>query len=451
MRKLKTFVGGSVVALLLTARAAHATPTVVFLPFQGREAAAIEQAALESLSGHHSFVAQASGSGAAQLARAGLGSKDPRFIVRAAAVLGAGMVLRGFVDAKQAVIVLYAGGSGRELARVRYKIGRHTATSVERTLYDKLRTGLGAGERLAVASTTVVAAITPSGAVAAPSTPRVPRAPVIPSPPTSRAPESRPALTSDVAPTVAAPAPVIDGDEAAAVIFEAAFGGGTLTRQLSYHQDLFGSLGGYTLRAGAQLSGSVAFYPLALWTNNFLQNLGLVAEFGHTVGVTSVLDSGAAYPTLGDRWLAGLRVRWPLAWLELGLGAAYGHQEFLLGVPPGSVPPPVPNDSYGFVDGRIDARVALGSVVSLLANGGYLLVIENGVVHSGYFPHASTAGVEAGLAVAATLFDPVELRLGASYQDYFSSINPATSDPHIAGGATDQYLAGTLSVVARIR
>jgi hypothetical protein len=232
-------------------------------------------------------------------------------------------------------------------------------------------------------------------------------------------------------------------------VLELTLDAGALSRSLSYTQDIFGDLGGYALRAGPLIGGSLGFYPLAIVTRGFLGNIGLFGSAVHTVGVGSNLGS-TNYPTLEDEWSAGLRVRIPLPPVELGVRVGYGGQEFRFGIPPLSAMPSVPSYTYGLLSGVVDARISLGSF-AILVDGGDLFVTSDGIAKSGYFPHATVNGVEAGLALALVVFDPVELRLGANYQRFFFAMHSRVGDTNVAGGAVDQYLESTLGFAVRIQ
>jgi hypothetical protein len=156
------------------------------------------------------------------------------------------------------------------------------------------------------------------------------------------------------------------------------------------------------------------------------------------------------YPTLADRWNAGLRVRVPLDPVELGISVGYGGQEFRFGLPPLSTKPPVPSYTYGLVSGAVDARFNLGKVFAVLVNAGYLYVTSDGLADSGFFPHAKVNGLDAGLTLAFAILGPVELRLGADYQRFFFAMHSAVGDANVAGGAIDQYLESTLGLAVRL-
>jgi hypothetical protein len=111
----------------------------------------------------------------------------------------------------------------------------------------------------------------------------------------------------------------------------------------------------------------------------------------------------------------------------------------------------VPSYTYGILSGVVDARVSLGSVFAILADGGDLFVTSDGIAQSGYFPHATVNGLEAGLALALMVLEPVELRLGANYQRFFFAMHSRVGDTNVAGGAVDQYLESTLGFAVRIQ
>jgi hypothetical protein len=298
--------------------------------------------------------------------------------------------------------------------------------------------------RVAARGSTARPTATPTPIPMATSSPT--EAPLSTPPETSTASESAPPA-AEATQSLAAEQPSEETPWPAVVDFS--LGGGSLSHWLNYNQDLFNSLGNYTLVAGPLVAGGLAFYPGALATRGVFAHIGLLGEFNHTTGLASSYQN-QTYPTLDDRWTAGLRVRIPIATSEIGVSGRYGEQDFRLGVLPGNQAPPVPNYTYTFVQGGLDARVQLGPV-AILADGAYLGVLTDGIAASGFFPHAQVGAVATGLHLGITLWEGLELRLGADYQRYFFTFNPSPGDAHVAGGAVDQYLAATLALAVVIR
>jgi hypothetical protein len=232
-------------------------------------------------------------------------------------------------------------------------------------------------------------------------------------------------------------------------LLEVAAGMGTVSRWLSYNQDLFNALSTYTLAAGPLAAGTVEVYPLARLTGP-LGDLGLVGNIEHSVGVSSSTGTGASLATTDALYAGGLRFRFGLGDSELGLTGQYGVANFDV-AQVGANAPLVPNYDYTFVEGAADARVTFSSTVALLARAGYLQVLTNSLQTSNYFPRASAAGVEGQLGPAIAINDIFELRLLADYRRFFFSMNPKPGDANVAGGAVDQYFCATLEGVARFR
>jgi len=431
---------------------AQALPRVAILPFVGPDAAALERSAFRGLAGHRDVEPIGASTVRAALAKSHQSLKNRRLVADTARLLSAQRVLRGVSRAGQVVVVLYSN-RGEELDRTSFP-RRSASRLISESLYARFCDALQPAPPPPLISRPVAVAPPTSSFPQTTATPSAAPSPAPVSPPSPPPPPAVMTPAAPVAEATAAPKPSPLATAPAArtsPVFELAVGGGTLTRNLTYSQDLFGSLGGYTLGAGATVSGSLGLYPGAAWTSGFLANLGVVATASHTLGAGSQGSSGENYPTLGDSWLAALRVRVPFDGFELGARVGYGQQELRFGVVPGSAAPPVPNYSYGFIPGLLDVRVDLGRTVALAGNGGYLFVTSDGIAQSGYFPRATVGGIQAGLTLIIAIYRPVELRLGADYQRFFLAMNSKPGDANVAGGAVDQYLESTLALAISIR
>jgi hypothetical protein len=231
---------------------------------------------------------------------------------------------------------------------------------------------------------------------------------------------------------------------------EVSAGGGTVSRWLSYNQDLFNAMSTYSLNVGPLIAGTLEAYPFAALGSGPLSHVGIVGQIQHSVGVSSGSTTGTSFPTTEAQYSGGLRARfWPGA-SEIGVTAGGGVEGFDVAAS-GGLTPTLPNYDYTFVSASADARVPLGSAVSILARGGYMQVLSNSLAQTGYFPRATAAGVDGQLGPAVALTDLIELRLMGEYRRYFFSMNPKPGDPHVAGGALDQYAVVTLQGAARFK
>jgi hypothetical protein len=412
---------------------APTAPELALLPIEGPSPAAVERAVAGSL-GDARLRFWPGAQVRRRLLEAGIAATDPALVAKTAVLLRVSMVLRARRSGVEIAITLYAA-SGEVLARLRYP-GRRDLSILRSTLARRLAEALDRGRRVSRAPPLPARPRPKPTASAAPAPTPVPADDFGVAPPPPEAEKPLPADTSADEP----PWPVVVDLE---------LGGGSLGHWLNYKDDLFNSLPDYTLIAGPLVAGGLAFYPGGLATRGFLADIGVIGEFYQTAGLTSSFEN-ESFPTQDDRWTAGLRVRIPIGSSELGVSGRYGQQDFKLGVIPGNPPAPVPNYSYAFVQGGIDTRVQLG-VVAILADGAYDGVVNDGIAASGLFPHAQVGAVATGLHLGFTLWEGLELRVGADYQRYFFSLNPVVGNANVAGGALDQYLAATVELGVRIR
>jgi hypothetical protein len=218
---------------------------------------------------------------------------------------------------------------------------------------------------------------------------------------------------------------------------------------LQYRDDLFGEFHNSVVHLAGQASGSLVLYPLASITRNFLGQLGLYGDVSHSIGVKTSDGSGGSLATLVVAYDVGLRVRIPIGSVELDPTAGYGRQQFDVGTLPGS-PSPGPNYDLGFLFVDLHGRWRATGPLSVLFDAAYLSVIQNGLAESGTFPRSTVAGVDFGAGVGVALIEALELRLVFAYQRFFYSMNPQPGDVHVGGGATDEYLWGTLALAVLI-
>ncbi len=437
---------GLCLALSASARAA---PELALLPFEDPRPFVVERIVANSLSDTQ-LKFWPSGAVRRRLAAAGIRLTDAQLVTKTTALLRVPMVLRERRFGGMLVITLQAA-DGRTLAQLRYP-ARKGLPLLRPTLDGWLPQAMETSRRLTRRTPPpAVAPARPPPETPAPSAPPAVTLEATPAPPA--APTESPA-PSEAAPPLAQAEQTASADHApdeapwpAVIDFE--LGGGTLSHWLNYNQDLFNALGNYTLVAGPLVAGSLAFYPGALATRGVFAHLGLIGEFNHTAGLASSFQN-QSYPTLDDRWTAGLRIRIPISIWELGVSGEYGEQDFRMGNIPGTQAPPLPNYTYGFVQAGLDVNVQLG-VVRISADGAYVDVVEDGIATSGYFPHAEVGAVATGLHLGVRLWEGLELRLRGDYQRYFYNFNPDPGDPHVAGGAVDQYLAATLELGVIVR
>ena len=73
-----------------------------------------------------------------------------------------------------------------------------------------------------------------------------------------------------------------------------------------------------------------------------------------------------------------------------------------------------------------------------------------GIGSYAWFPQAKANGMDTGLFVGFGLPLGFEIRVGMDYRRYWFDLNPVPPNPpYVAGGALDQYLAGTVGIAWR--
>jgi len=230
-----------------------------------------------------------------------------------------------------------------------------------------------------------------------------------------------------------------------------------------------------TVRIGA------TFYPLALFTKDFLANIGLIGDFERSLGgktqapdsPVETLPSGELDTTLTS-YDVGLRVRLPIAQHELGFSAAYGGQQFVIDDGGTESDPDnaqqvdaklVPDVDYSYVRLGTDFTY---SMQSYFINGdiGLRVVTSAGtdpgqIQNDDWYPRSDVGGVDFGLNAGYSVSDRFTITLGVDFRNYFYTMNSkledfAVPDPGnptapvgqrrpVAGGANDMYFAGLIS------
>jgi hypothetical protein len=224
-----------------------------------------------------------------------------------------------------------------------------------------------------------------------------------------------------------------------------ALGAAVLHRNFTYNDDLYQQLQGYSLSAAAQPALEVSWMPL------FGGRLGVTGHVAASIGLQSQASDGTSYPTQALVWGAGLRWRFFLGeQSELGIGVRYEHQGFKISGTASNPKPDVPDVNYSAVAGGLDLRLSLFGPVSFLAGGGYRYLLSVGEIGSAaWFPRQSSQGVDAMVGFGVALGRAFEIRIQGQLQRYGFSFNPEPGDPRVAGGATDTYLSGGLSLAWR--
>ncbi len=242
----------------------------------------------------------------------------------------------------------------------------------------------------------------------------------------------------------------------AAVDIEADFR--IVRRTLEYNDDLDGDLRNYELKAGPGVALKFQYFPGAHFTDGLGAQFGIDFEWERVFKFDSKRDDGASFPTQSQQFLIGLRWRYPTGRWEPFVVADYGVHNFEFGV---SGPPVPGEDNTAGVPGvRYEFfRIGGGFRVALGKNDTFILganIALRGVFRVGgigtyaWFPEAKANGMDLGLVFGFALPLGFEIRIGGDYRRYWFDLNPVAPDPpYVAGGALDQYLAGTIGFAWR--
>jgi hypothetical protein len=235
-------------------------------------------------------------------------------------------------------------------------------------------------------------------------------------------------------------------------MLDAQLGVRVFARNLLFTDDLFQRLRPYSVVGVPSLSAYAEFYPGALFSSGAASWFGVVLGADFAPYLASADAQGRTYPTTSYGLTAGARVRYRFWRAEVGLTVAYARQEFSIdrGTVDQAPPEGIPNVTYESLRTTVSGRVQLVPRLALLARGSYLAVVGFGEVGGDdFFPRASGGGVEAGVGAAVAIVGGLEARLDLDWRRYFLSMNPVVGDRLVAGGASDDYYAATLSVAYR--
>lgn len=192
---------------------------------------------------------------------------------------------------------------------------------------------------------------------------------------------------------------------------------------------------------GAPLvAASVELYPAAGTGIRVLKDLGLTGGYARAFGLSSSTEGGEPATTTYQRISGGLRGRIPLGGPKgpvLGIGGGVRWVTFEI-EEPALLAGEVPDVSYLALRGGLDTVIPI-SRVAILASFDWLEPLQTGEVY-GRFRDPSVHGIGASAGLAVRLGGGFEVRLIGEYSRFFSDFGPVLGDPHVAGGALDQFV-----------
>ncbi len=259
------------------------------------------------------------------------------------------------------------------------------------------------------------------------------------------------------------PSPYDDGEDLFPAL-DIALYGRVFSRKLTYNDDLFGLLRGYSLALGPAFGINGSWFPAAHFTKNFAAHIGIDGMFERAFAIDSrrrrpdaVPGEGDAeiFPTRSQTWYVGLRGRYPVGDHFFSAFGGFGGHDFVVQPSGPSVPgtdntPQIPKVNYRYVRLGLSARLAVAGGLYVAVRGAYrILTSLGGIGDTIWFPRASAGAADAEFEVGYRVFDGLEIRVSVDWRRYWYTMNPVLGDAWIAGGAVDQYFGGTLGVAWR--
>jgi hypothetical protein len=217
-----------------------------------------------------------------------------------------------------------------------------------------------------------------------------------------------------------------------------------------------------------------AFYPMALFTKDFLANVGLVGHFEHSLGGKTQGDPNLQAGNLDTQLSAydiGARVRLPIGEHQLGFSAAYGQQQFEIADggtesdpnnTAGTKAKAVPDVDYKFI--RLGADFTYTMKQYFLTGDLGLRIVNSAGTEPGqiqndrWFPRSDVGGIDAALTAGYAVSERFTVTVGLDFRNFYYSMNSREADfgldtngaatgtrRPVAGGANDMYFSGMVA------
>lgn len=224
------------------------------------------------------------------------------------------------------------------------------------------------------------------------------------------------------------------------------------TRSFSYNQPLAGQLASYHLTSGPAAAVNLTWFVGGLADDeSAVRNLGVGVSAESAFGIGSGAQDGSRVGTSAYAFDLGAKYRIPFGMNRVVVGAGYGQRSFAIAETPDVVLSMVPDISYKFLSARVGGRLQFNEQLSLNLSAAYLHLLSTGELSTDkFFPRATGAGVEASAFVGYEFTSKWEARVGVDMQRFFFSLHPEPGDANVAGGALDQFFAGTARIAYRI-
>jgi hypothetical protein len=244
------------------------------------------------------------------------------------------------------------------------------------------------------------------------------------------------------------------GGPGAPVPLVLALGLAGFTRDLVYTDNL-SQLPEYNLGLGPSLVLNLNWYPAAHFSRGAGANIGLDLRALVAFGLDSEHKDNTSFPTSANAFGVGVRGRLPLGKNELAAIVGYGKRSYSIGKVegPGTMlnHPYVPSTSYSFMRIGIEGHFPLSDKFALGASLAYLPTFSTGT--ETWFANTTANGIEGEIKAGYTLSQSLDVNAAFGLQRFAMAFNPKLADAAagkpIAGGAVDQYLSLTLSMLYR--
>jgi len=259
-----------------------------------------------------------------------------------------------------------------------------------------------------------------------------------------------------------------EGPEVIPPTFDFQFGPRLISRSLSYNQDASSpGLRSYSLFPGPAFFASILWYPLGPFTDGPAKNIGFEGAIEQAGFISSSLPgmngmAGAKFDTSVHEYAGGGRYRVPFGAGHYFWGALTGgeHAFTFKSTPTGDRRTlDIPDTIYRYIRPGIGIHFEVGSQISVSLSAGYRWIFnKGGQFHDQFFTHSTINGVDAQLTAGYRISSLLEVRASADFRRYFSSMNcfggtdaggqaiNQCNPQFTAGGAVDQYFAGTLAL-----
>jgi hypothetical protein len=283
----------------------------------------------------------------------------------------------------------------------------------------------------------------------------------------------------DVVEKKAEPPPEASGDAVGSRALDIFAGLRLFHRSLTFNQDLYNELSDYSLVLGPALAVDAVILPGAFFTGGPASWFGVAFNVEQAFGVGASLSNGKTLPTIVHDYSGGFAFRLPFSSGSV-LGADIGFGEHAFSIRSGdgvrrSDVTTIPDTIYHYWRIGGMGRVALGGGFALTGKIGWRKVINKGgqdrlqiayegdlTDRTGYFPYLTVTAFDMSAGFSYLVTPAFEIRVQGDLRQYGFAMNSSPGEypagdfvpgsngtqrvNKVAGGATDQYVSGTVGI-----